>query len=117
MPERLVLPGPSDAQLGGSAGADISQLVTGRLKPLQPQLESDDHLIAHYEAEIRRLAELADAVEQAVTALVVRLHMVSDDRVREALQHNRADLQRFKDELDSVRDEHRNSIIRVRERA
>jgi hypothetical protein len=119
MPDRLILPSGAYAGLGGSASdlIDISQLVTSRLKPLQPRVETNDQQIARHKAEIRRLAELAEALEQAVTALVIRLHMVSDSGVREALLHNRADLQRFKDEMESVRFEHLRAIERLRERA
>jgi hypothetical protein len=44
---------------------------------------------------------LANVVEQTITALVIRLHMVPDAVKREAPEHNWADLQRFKDELES----------------
>jgi hypothetical protein len=118
MPDRLISPGGAYAGPGGSASAfiDISQLVTSRLRPLQLRVETNDQQIAHHKAEIRRLAELAEVLEQAVTALVIRQTMVSDNGVREALLHNRADLQRFKDEMDSVRFEHLRAIERIRER-
>jgi hypothetical protein len=92
---------------------DISKLVTTLLTPREPQAKTDVEQVAQYKAEIRRLAELADAVEQAVTALVIRLHMASDPAKREALEHSRADLQRFKDELESVQTEHQRTIERI----
>jgi hypothetical protein len=92
---------------------DISQLVTTRLRPLELSAKTESQQVARYMAEIRRLTELADAVEQAVTALVIRLHMASDPAKREALEHNRADLQRFKDELDSLQMEHQRAIERL----
>jgi hypothetical protein len=116
MPERLILPsttyvgqpGPDD-QL-----PDISQLVTARLQPRQSPSGTYAQQIAQHQAEVHRLAELADVVEQAVTALVIRLHMASDLAKREALEHNRADLQRFKDELLSMQVEHQQTIERLR---
>jgi hypothetical protein len=92
---------------------DISQLVTARLKHRQPQAETPAHRIAHHEAEIRRLVELMAVLEQAITALVIRLHMTADHGLREALAHNRADLQRFKDELASLQMEHQYAIERL----
>lgn len=92
---------------------DISQLVTTRLRPLEPDAKTETQQVARYKAEIQRLAELADTVEQAVTALVIRLHMASDPAKREALEHNRADLQRFKDELESLQMEHQRAIERL----
>ena len=117
MPDRLIPPhmiyagqqGPDD-QL-----PDISQLVTTLLKPRPSSVEMHTQQVAQHQAEIRRLAELADVVEQAVTALVVRLHMVSDPLTYEALQHSRADMQRFKDELVSMRVEHQRAIERLRQ--
>lgn len=99
----------------GSLGSspDISELVTTRLRPLEPSAKTEAQQVARHKAEIRRLAELADAVEQAVTALVIRLHMASDPKKRKALEHNRADLQRFKDELESLQIEHQRAIERL----
>jgi hypothetical protein len=92
---------------------DISQLVTARLRPHQTRRETHAQQITQHEAEIRRLADLAAVIEQAVTALVIRLHMASDPAKREALEHSRADLQRFKDELESVQTEHQSAIERL----
>jgi hypothetical protein len=49
--------------------ADISQLATTQLKPVLSRTETRAEQIARHEAEIRRLLELADVVEQAITAL------------------------------------------------
>ena len=66
------VPGPS------SPTPDISQLVTARLKPFGPRVKTVAQQLAQHRAEIHRLSELADAIEQAVTALIIRLHMASD---------------------------------------
>jgi hypothetical protein len=92
---------------------DISELVTTRLRPLEPRARTKAQQAARHMEEIRRLADLADAVEQAITALVIRLHMALDLTKREALDHNRADLQRFKDELESLQIEHQRAIERL----
>ncbi len=92
---------------------DISQLVTARLKPFGPHVKTVAQQLAQHRAEIRRLSELADAVEQAVTALIIRLHMASDPVKRNALEHSRADLQRFKDELESVQRDHQRELERL----
>jgi len=92
---------------------DISQLATTPLKPVVSRTETRDEQIAGHEAEIRRLLELADVVEQAITALVFRLHLGTDQEILEALEHNRADLQRYKDELDSLQTEHQRAIERI----
>jgi hypothetical protein len=92
---------------------DISQLVTTRLRPLQPRVQTGAQHVAHLRAEFRRLSELGDAVEQAITALIIRQYIVSDSVMREALEHSRADLQRFKDELESVQAEHQRAIDRL----
>jgi hypothetical protein len=97
----------------GDPSPDISELGTTLLTPREPQAKSYAEQVAQYEAEIRRLAELAGVVEQAVTALVIRLHMASNPAKREALEHSRADLQRFKDELESVQTEHQRTIERI----
>jgi hypothetical protein len=116
MPERLIL--PSATYVGqpepDDQVPDISQLVTARLPPRHSPSGTYAQQIGQHQAEIRRLAELADAVEQAVTALVIRLHMASDPKKREALEHNRADLQRFKDELLSMQVEHQRTIEHLR---
>ena len=95
---------------------DISQLVTARLRPRQARAELDAQQITQHQAEIRRLIELAEVVEQAVTALVVRLHMASDPATYQALQHSRLDMQRFKDEIVSYQVEHQRAIERLRQR-
>jgi hypothetical protein len=92
---------------------DISQLVTARLRPHQTRRVTHAQQIAQHEAEIRRLSDLAAAIEQAVTALIIRIHATMDQRQREALEHSRADLQRFKDELESVQTEHQHAIERL----
>jgi hypothetical protein len=92
---------------------DISQLVTTRLRPPRPRAHTDAQYVAHLRAEIRRLSELGDAVEQAITALIIRQHIVSDPTKREALEHSRADLQLFKDELESLQVEHERAIERL----
>jgi hypothetical protein len=89
---------------------DISQIVTTRLRPPKPRVRTDAQRVAHLRAEIRRLSELGDALEQAITALIIRQHIVSDSTKREALEYNRADLQRFKDELESLQMEHQRAI-------
>ena len=71
---------------------DISELDTARLKPHQQAAETSSRQIAQHEAEIHRLAELAAVLEQAVTALVIRIHMTADAGQRDALAHSRDDL-------------------------
>jgi hypothetical protein len=111
---------PTITQLGTThlpprhQGPDISQLATTRLPPHQPPMTLPPwYQIAQHVAEMRRLTEIAGAIEQAITALIVRLHMVTDIRVYEALEHNRADLQRYKDELESVVMEHVRAVERL----
>jgi hypothetical protein len=101
------VPGPE------TSAPDISQLVTARLRPLGSHVKTAAQQLAQHRSEIRRLSELADMVEQAVTALIIRLHMSSDPVKRGALEHSRADLQRFKDELDSVLREHQRELERL----
>jgi hypothetical protein len=96
---------------------DISQLATSLLGPRRPPVETQAQEVVQHEAEIRRLSELAEVVEQAVTALVIRLHMASEQEQRERLEHSRADLQRFKDELESLQTEHERAIERLQSRA
>jgi hypothetical protein len=112
MPDRLMLPhiNQERQRVPDDQLPDISQLVTTLLKPCPSPVETHAQELAQHQAEIRRLAELADVVEQAVTALVVRLHMVPDPVTHEALQHSRADMQRFKDELVSMQVEHQRAI-------
>jgi hypothetical protein len=55
----------------------------------QQAAETSAGQIAQHVAEIRRLADLAAVLEQAVTALVIRIHMTADARQREALAHSR----------------------------
>ena len=88
---------------------DISQLATTRLRPLQPQTQTS----AQHKAEIRYLSTLADTIEEAITALIIRLHVTSDPEKREALERSWADLQRFKDELVSRRMEHQRALERL----
>ncbi|MGO8946745.1 MAG: hypothetical protein ACLQUY_03580 [Ktedonobacterales bacterium] len=92
---------------------DISQLATARLKPHRPGDETRAQQIAQHEVEIQRLRELSAVLEQAITALVFRLYIMPDHRLHEALEHNRADLQRFKDELASLQTEHQHTIERL----
>jgi hypothetical protein len=95
---------------------DISQLVTSRLRPLESHTKTTDQELAQHRAEILRLSELAEAIEQAVTALIIRLHMAADPVKRSALEHSRTDLQRFKDELESVLREHQLQVERLQVR-
>jgi hypothetical protein len=92
-----------------SSSPDISQLATTRLRPFQPRAKTS----AEHKAEIRYLSALADTFEQAITALIIRMHMESDTEKREALEHSRSDLQRYKDELVSRQGEHRRAIERL----
>ncbi len=92
---------------------DISQLATTYLGPRWPRAKTPAQQIAQHEAEIQHLVELADAFEQAITALVIRLHMTTDQRLREALEHNRADLQQYQDELAALQTEHEYAIERI----
>ena len=92
---------------------DISELGTARLHPHQQATETSARQIAQHVAEFRRLADLAVVLEQAVTALVIRIHTTTDARQREALAHSRDDLQRFKDELESLQAEHQRAIERL----
>ena len=97
----------------GDTLPDISQLATTRLVPRQSHVDMRAHQIAQHQAEIQRLCDLADAVEQAITALIIRVHMTRDQGRQEVLEHNRADLQRYKDELDSLQVEHQRAIERI----
>jgi hypothetical protein len=45
------------------------------------------------------VSDLAAAVEKAIAALVIRIHVTKDLHQRDALLHNRADLKRHRDEL------------------
>jgi hypothetical protein len=69
--------------------------------------------IVQHQAELQRLSELVEAVEQAITALIIRLHMATDQRLYEALEHNRADLQGYQGELEVLRMEHERAIERL----
>jgi hypothetical protein len=117
MPERLILPKTTNEGQRGLDDQlpDISQLATARLPPRPTPAETHVQQIAEHQAEIRRLAELAEVIEQAVTALVIRLHMVSDPVIYEALEYSRADMQRFKDELVSAQVEHQRAIERLQQ--
>jgi len=89
---------------------DISEFGTTRLPPREHTAQTSDHRIAQHEAQIVRLSETAAAVEQAVAALVIRGHTATDRTLQEALEHNRADLERFLEELASLQVEHRRAI-------
>jgi hypothetical protein len=89
---------------------DISEFGTTRLPPLQHTPQTTAQWIAGHEAEIVRLVQTAEAVEQAVIALFIRVHKTADQTLREALEHNRADLQRFQDELTLLVTEHQRAI-------
>jgi len=92
---------------------DISQLATTYLVPPQPLAATSSEQIAQHEAEIGRLLDLVAVVEQAITALVFRLHLATDQALSAALEHNRRDLQRYQDELVSLRTEHEQAIERL----
>ena len=79
----------------------------------QTQAETHAWEIAQHQAEIGHLVELAAVLEQAVTALVIRIHMTADLGQREALAYSHADLQRFKDELESLQMERQRTIERL----
>ena len=74
-------------------------MVTARLHPRQAPAQTRARQIAEHEAEILRVSDLAGAVEKAIAALVIRIHVTKDPQQREALLHNRADLERYRDEL------------------
>ena len=112
-PERIPMPNRFGEYVPDGPVPDISQLVTARLRPFGSHMKTAPQQLAQHRAEILRLSELADAVEQAVTALIIRLHMASDPVKRSALEHSRADLQRFKDELEVVLREHQRELERL----
>jgi hypothetical protein len=119
MPDRLIRPDTShgsqhdpDDQL-----PDISQLATARLKPRQPQDEKYARQMAHHEAEVQRLADLAAALEQSVSALMMRLRLTPDSQLYAALQHNSADLQHFKLEVELLQAKHQDAIEQLRRRS
>jgi hypothetical protein len=92
---------------------DISQLATTYLVPPPPRGATRSEQIRQHEAEIGHLLELVAIVEQAITALVFRLHIATDQQLQEALEHNRRDLQRYQDELVSLRTEHEQALGRL----
>ena len=101
--------------LDSVASSDVSQLVTTRLRPPVPRAATHAQQVAQHKAEAQRLLELADVLENAITALVFRLHITTDKGLIEALEHSRADLQRYKDELDSLREEHQQAALRLQQ--
>jgi hypothetical protein len=102
--------------LDSLSSSDISQLATTRLQPSEPRAATYAQQVAEHKAEAQRLLELADVLENAITALVFRLHITTDKGLIEALEHSRADLQRYKDELDSLREEHQRAALRIQQR-
>jgi hypothetical protein len=115
MPDRLIRPNmpPGGQHDPDDQLPDISQLVTTRLKPRQPEDEMYARQIAHHEAEAKRLVDLAAMLEQAVSALMTRLRLTSDPLLYAALQHNSADLQHFKLEVELLQAKHQNAIERL----
>ena len=95
---------------------DISQLGTTRLPPRQLPDETHAKQVAEHQSEIQRLAELAEAVEQAVSALMSRLRLTTDPQLYAALQHNSADLQHFKLEVELLQAKHQQAIEQLRQR-
>jgi hypothetical protein len=83
------------------------------LAPRRAQNEMYARQIAQHEAEIQRLVDLAAALEQAVSALMSRLRRTTDSRRYAALQHNAADLQHFKLEVEVLRAKHQQAIERL----
>ncbi len=92
---------------------DISQLATTYLGPRKPTAKTRAQQIAHHEAEIRHVLELVSIVELALTTLVFRLSITTDQGLLKALRHNRRDLQRYQDELVALQKEHENAIERI----
>ena len=95
---------------------DISQLGTTHLPSRQLPDEIHAKQIAEHQSEIRRLAELAEVVEQAVSALMSRLRLTTDSHLYAALQHNSADLQHFKLEVELLQAKHQQAIEQLRQR-
>jgi hypothetical protein len=116
MPDRLIRPNTTDGVQHDPDDQlpDISQLATARLKPRQPQDEMYARQMAQHEAEIQRLVDLAAMLEQAVNALMMRLRLTTDPRLYAALQHNSADLQQFKLEVDLLQSKRQNAIEQLR---
>ena len=92
---------------------DIGQLATTYLGPRKPTAKTRAQQIAHHEAEIRHVLELVSIVEQALTTLVFRLNITTDQGLLKALKHNRTDLQRYQDELVALQTEHGYIIERL----
>ena len=115
MPDRLIQPNmpPGGQHDPDDQLPDISQLATARLKPRQPQDEMYARQMAHHEAEAQRLVDLAAMLEQAVSALMTRLRLTTDPRRYAALQHNSADLQHFKLEVELLQVTHERAIERL----
>jgi hypothetical protein len=115
MPDRLIRPDTSHgSQHDPDELPDISQLATARLKPRQPQDEMHARQMAQHEAEFQRLADLATTLEQTVSALMMRLRLATDPQLYAALQHNSADLQHFKLEVELLQAKHQNAIEQLR---
>ena len=116
MPDRLIRPNmpPGGQHSPDDQLPDISQLATARLKPRQPQDEMYARQMAHHEAEAKRLVDLAATLEQAVSALMTRLRLTTDPQRYAALQHNSADLQHFKFEVEVLQAKHQQAIERLK---
>jgi hypothetical protein len=96
-----------------STSDDISQLVTTRLRLHQRPVEPNDQQIAQHEAEIKRLEDLVATLEQAITALLLRLRLTTEPKNYEALKHTCGDLQCFKLEIGALQAEHQRAIDRL----
>ncbi len=112
MSDRLVLPSATgeNRETPPDSTSDISQLVTTRLRLPQRPVETNDQRIAQHEAEIGRLGDLVATLEQAITALMLRLRRTTGPRDYAALKHNCSDLQRFKLEVGALQAEHQRAI-------
>jgi hypothetical protein len=117
MPDRLVLPSATgeNPTTPTDANSDISQLVTTRLRFHQRPAEPNDEQIAQHEAEIKRLEDLVETLEQTITALLLRLRRTTEPRSYEALKHTCADIQRFKLEVGALQAEHQRALDRLQE--
>jgi hypothetical protein len=112
----LVLPSATGENQDASTNLnadDISQLVTTRLRLYQRPVETNDQEIAQHEAEIGRLGDLVATLEQAITALLLRLRFTTEPKGYEALKHTCSDLQRFKLEVGAMQAEHQRAIDRL----
>ena len=102
-----------DRNESGDLLPDISELATARLAPRQTQDAMYARQIAQHAAEVQRLVDLAAMLEQAVSALMSRLRLTTDPRLYAALQHNSADLQHFKLEVELLQAKHQRAIERL----